>query len=270
MKKQFWVITMITAWLAAVAQPGSQPLETARSLSMGGSGIALEGMESCWTNPAGIARLEQAQVLTTTVQQPVWLPDVRLLAAAYVRSVGGGGWSLGLQHTGHPAYYEQRIAMGYGRVLSSRLLLGAQIYGLQVVIPTYGSARAFSAAIGMQAAVNKAVSIGFRLLNPFRTSVIEGEYLPACLAIGIRYQPAEQLLLLVEAEKDIQASTQFRAGIDYRLHESFSCRLGLAGNPIRLSMGAGLRLQKRLWMDIAIAWHHILGLHPAVSLIFGI
>jgi hypothetical protein len=270
MKQQFWVIVMITTWLSAVAQPGSQPLETARSLSMGGSGTALEGVESCWSNPAGIARLGLEQAVTVTAQQPAWLPDVRLLAAAYVRGMRSGSWSIAVQHTGHPAYYEQRISMGYGRVLSSRLLLGVQIHGLQVAIPTYGSARALSAAIGMQAAVSEAVSIGFRLLNPFRTSVLEGEYLPACLAIGIRYRPAEQLLLLAEAEKDIQASTQFRAGIDYRLHESFSCRLGLASRPVRLSVGAGLRLQKSLWMDIAIAWHHILGLHPAVSLIFGV
>jgi len=270
MIKQFWVISLITVWLSAVAQPGSQPLETARSLSMGGSGTALEGVESCWSNPAGIGRLGLTQVVTATMQQPVWLPDVRLLAAAYVRSTGNGSWSLTLQHTGHPAYHEQRIGLGYGRALSSKLLLGVQIHGLQVAIPTYGSARALSAAIGMQAVVSEAVSIGFRLLNPFRTSAIEGEYLPACLSIGIRYQPAEQLLLLLEAEKDIQASTQFRAGIDYRLHEAFSCRLGLASRPVRLSMGAGLRLQDRLWMDIAMAWHHILGLHPAVSLIFGI
>lgn len=270
MIKQFWVVVLITTWLAAVAQPGSQPLVTARSLSMGGSGIALEGVESCWSNPAGIARLGLVHAVTTTVQQPVWLPDVRLLAAAFARSTDNGSWSVAVQHTGHPAYHEQRISMGYGRALSSRLLLGVQVHALQVAIPTYGSARALSAAIGMQAAVSEVVSIGFRLLNPFRTSVIEGEYLPACLAIGIRYQPARQLLLLAEAEKDIQASTQFRAGIDYRLHESFAFRLGLASRPVRLSMGAGVQLQKRLWMDIAMAWHHILGLHPAVSLIFGV
>ena len=268
MIKQCWVVILITTWLAAVAQPGSQPLVTARSLSMGGSGIALEGVESCWSNPAGLARLGEEHTVSTTVQQPAWLPDVRLLAAAYARRTNSGSWSVGVQHTGHPAYHEQRISMGYGRVLSARLSLGVQIHGLQVAIPGHGSARALSAAIGMQAAVNEVVSIGFRLLNPFRTSVIEGEHLPTCLAMGIRYRPAKQLLLLAEAEKDIQAPTQLRAGIDYQLHESFALRLGLASRPVKLSMGVGMQLQKRLWMDIAIAWHHILGLHPGVSLIF--
>lgn len=237
---------------------------------MGGTGLTHTDIHAAWGNPAGLADLPTNWAAAVFGQQPFLLADIRQLSAVAAARLGEkrGTVGLSLGYYGFEGYNEQRIGLAYSRRLFSRLSMGVQLLALNTSIPAYGSKMVGTFELGLLAELSSQVNIGFRVFSPARVAVLEGEYLPTIIAIGLGYRPAEQLLLQAEVEKDILFPVRFRIGADYQLIPALSIRFGVATEPLQLSLGAGIRLSDRIRVDVAAAYHQVLGVTPGLSLVF--
>jgi hypothetical protein len=76
---------------------------------------------------------------------------------------------------------------------------------------------------------------------------------------------SKKLLLLCEAEKNVDFPLRFKAGIEYQPIADFYFRGGFATEPIEYSFGVGYCYKKNYKLDIGSAYHQILGWSPHFS-----
>jgi hypothetical protein len=183
--------------------------------------------------------------------------------------LGGGSGGLVVSYYGFESYNEQRIGLLYGRKLSEKVQLGAQLYTLGVRIPEYGSRQVVSFELGLQAEISPAVTLATRVANPVRVELVEGEELPSVLSAGFRYRPGTQVLLFGEVEKDILFPVRVRMGLEYQLLDVLYLRTGVSTEPTQLSFGLGYSLQEQWRFDFAANYHQYLGFTPGIGIVYS-
>ncbi|MEZ4983546.1 MAG: hypothetical protein R2795_00665 [Saprospiraceae bacterium] len=254
--------------ILSMAQVSGPLTAGAASAAMGGAGVTLSGVPAAWSNPAGIASLESA-AFALYGEQRYGLESIRQVSATGALPVGKhSAVGLVVGYFGFTEFNEQRIGMVYGRKLSDGIRLGAQLYTLGTRIPDYGSKQLVSAEVGIQGDISRAVSFGARVANPVRVEILNEEYLPSVLSIGINYHPGKQLMLLAEAEKNLIYPVRIRAGLEYQFLDALFLRMGVATQPSLLSFGVGYTLRQQWRLDVSAAWHQYLGFTPGIGLVF--
>jgi hypothetical protein len=240
----------------------------ARGLAMGGTGLTFTDIHASWSNPAGLGALNTPE-LALYGEQRFALADLKQISATGAFPVGNNGAvGLVLGYYGFEGYNEQRVGLLYGRKLSDKINLGAQVYSFNTRIPDYGSKNVVSFELGLQAEISPQIKVGTRMANPIRVAVLEDEYLPSLLAIGLAYQPGKQLLLLAEVEKDILFPVRVRVGLEYQLLDVLQLRMGVATQPALWSFGVGYKILENWRLDFAAAYHQYLGFTPGFSLVY--
>lgn len=249
------------------AQNGVFLANNARSVGLGGSGVAFTGLSSLGNNPAGLADLEHWGA-TAQAEQRFLLTELQLLSAAAAVPTTSGNFGIQINYFGFEAYNEQKIGLIYSRKLFDQLYLGAQVGLFNTRIPEYGSRALVTFDLGLLAPLSRTLSFGFHLLNPMRLEIIDGEYLATVLRFGLDYRPADKIHMLAEVEKDIQQTVRVHSGLEYRIVEPLFLRLGVATEPVAVSFGVGYLLGKELTIDVAASYHQLLGFTPAVGIIY--
>ncbi|PHN05022.1 PorV/PorQ family protein [Flavilitoribacter nigricans] len=249
------------------AQNGVFIATNARSIGLGGSGVAASGLASLGNNPAGLADLENWGA-GVQAEQRFLLSELQLLTAAGALPTASGSFGLQINYFGFEAYNEQKIGLTYARKLFDQLYLGAQVGVFNTRIPEYGSRALVTFDVGLLAPISREITFGFQLINPMRMEIIDGEYLATVLRFGLDYQPAEKIHLLAEVEKDIQQPVRVHAGLEYRIVDPLYLRLGVATEPVSMSFGFGYVLAGGLAIDVAASYHQILGFTPALGITY--
>lgn len=264
-----YLILLLLAVSRLPAQGGYPGAAGARGLAMGHTGLVFTDLYSLHANPAGLAEL-QAFSAAATVEQRFLISELRQASAAGALPVAGGAFGLRLQHYGFELYREQQVGLAYARRLSEGFRLGAQFVYFGNQIPVYGSRHLLTFQLGVQARLLSQLTFGAALFNPLRLERSEaGEQLPSRFALGLGYTPSPQLLLTLEAEKDLDYPVRVKGGVEYRIVRPLLLRLGAASNPGLFTFGFGLRLGDGLGIDLAGSWHQYLGFTPGISLIFS-
>lgn len=253
--------------LSASAQMGAPLVAGARGQGLAGAGLTFQDIHAAWANPAGLAQLERT-AFALYGEQRFGLSEIRHVSGVGAVPVGSGRAALILGNYGFEQFSQQRIGLAYARPLTERLALGLQLFGVSTNIPEYGSQLRVSAEVGAQLALTEQVQLGARVANPFRVAVLDGEYLPTVLGLGLRYQPAPQVNLVAEVEKDILLPTRVRVGAEYRLLEAISVGVGVATQPTLLSFGVDYRLKDQWQLHFAAAYHQYLGFTPGIGVVF--
>ena len=166
-------------------------------------------------------------------------------------------------------YVEQKIGIAYARKLAPNLSIGGQIDYLSTRIPEYGSRGVVTFELGVLARIMPKFNVGAHVYSPIRQKLTETETLPTVLSIGGSYQPNAKVLLTAAFEQDLRYTPTFKAGLDYRLADALSVRLGIGTGIVRVSGGIGIHL-KAISIDIAAQYHQILGVSPSVGVAYGI
>ena len=240
----------------------------ARSIALGGSGVAFTGLSSLGNNPAGLAGLESWGG-SAQAERRFLLSELQLFSAGGAIPTASGTFGLLVNYFGFREYNEQKIGLLYARKLFDQLYLGAQVGFFNTRIPEYGSKGLLTFDLGLLAPLSRQLSFGLHLLNPIRQEIREGEDLPTVLRFGLEYQPAEKIHLLAEVEKDIQYKARVHAGLEYQLIEILFLRLGVATEPVSMSFGIGLALAGGLSIDVASSYHQVLGFTPGIGLSYS-
>ena len=138
---------------------------------------------------------------------------------------------------------------------------------LQVSLQDLGSRRAVVSSLGGQAELLPGrLTLAALLYNltQSRLADYQDERVPTVLRAGLLYRPSRQVLLLAEAEKDVEQAAGLRAGIEYQPAAAVAVRLGYASGSGQATVGAGIHLGT-FHFDYAAGWHAALGLSQCMS-----
>ena len=283
---------------SAMAQGAGPGVRGARAASLGNASVALTGeVWSMGNNVAGLGGVQQPTVgfyaenryfstalnvgaLTvalplgrTLVVSPAdessLTPAVAAPAHSWARK---GVVAFEAQRFGGQLYNETRLGAGYGYRFG-QISLGARVDMLQVSIEGLGSRRVALGTLGGQIeVVPQRLSFGASLYNLSQTKLAsyQDERVPTVLKAGLAYRPSEQVLLVVETEKDVEREANFKAGLEYRPVPVLAARLGLATLTEQASAGIGV-LAGPFQIDYAAAFQQTLGFsqHLSVSKSWG-
>lgn len=286
----------------AYAQGNGPGVRGARAAALGNASVAIGGdVWSMGNNVAGLGEVQRPTVgfygenryfstalnvaalnlalplgrqSVTTTDAPASLPGADGSPVAEAPPVWARHGVVGVeaQRFGGQLYNETRVGVGYGYRLG-QISLGARVDVLQVSIEGLGSRRVAMGTLGGQIEVlPRKLSFGAALYNLSQTRLAsyQDERVPTILKAGLAYRPGTQVLLLVEAEKDVERDANFKAGLEYRPVPALAARLGLASLTEQASAGIGV-LAGSFQLDYAAAFQQALGFsqHLSVSKAWG-
>jgi len=266
------IITIICTCLMSslFAQNGTPTVAGARGLAMGDASVMFRDINSAFSNQAGLAFLDDLS-FTAFGEQRFLLAELGSYAAALSYPTNSGSFGLVINYFGYEKYNEQKIGLAYARKLSEGVAIGAQVDYLGTRIPEYGTASSFTFELGVQADLLEDFVVGAHIFSPVRIQLTddEADVIPAQLNVGVAYTPSEKVMLTAEVEKDFDYTASFKGGVEYRLVDALSLRVGIGTEPIQNAFGIGIHLGS-LDIDMAAAYHQQLGFAPGVSVTYNL
>ena len=248
------------------AQDGLFPTFDARARLLGGTGLAAGGLDGLWTNPAGLARSERKNVQAgASIEQRFGVSELTVATAGATYGLKDSGFGLQLASFGFADYRENRLGLAYGRQLTKKLRIGADLAGFSTATTGYAGTFNLTFGLGLQLEVIPELHVGARLFSPVRVERAPEDFLPQLLALGVSYRPSDRLVLNVEAHQDTDFPVRFRMGAEYRPAEELSIQLGVATEASEVSLGLGYRLFGNFDVRAGAAYHETLGLTPVVG-----
>ena len=222
------------------------------------------------TRPAAGAYFENRYLIPSlnlaAVALALPLGPVEPAAGGLPARAGRGVLGLEAQRFGGVLYNETRVGAAYGYRLGV-VSVGGRLDALQVSFQDLGSRRAVVASLGGQAEIlPRQLTLGVYLYNLTQTKLAayQNERVPTVLRAGLAYRPGAQVLLLAEAEKDVERAASLKAGLEYTPTPVVALRLGYASLSQQSTAGVGLRAAG--WqLDYAAGWHNALGLSQYFS-----
>lgn len=262
------VLLILLTAVKVGAQNGLPPAAANRGMALGNTGVTFTDQFAAWTNPAGLARVSGTRVHLSG-EQRFGLEELRLVQLGAAFGAGtSGGFGLNVTSFGYTTLRENRLGVAYGRSLADNFRIGGEIVGFNTSVRGYDSRFAMTFSLGFQVDILPNLSAGMRVFSPLRVELTEGENLPQLLTIGLGYRPNKKLLLLAEADQDLDGRARLKAGLEYLVAPAFQLRLGASSGPAEVSFGAGYRIAESIDLQVAARYHETLGISPGVGLVY--
>lgn len=262
----FWLLLFIGPCLLP-GQVFMRPPDNSAALALGGAVVAYPGAGAGLNNDAQAGFGERMGLFLGSAL-PFGIGGWQTAhAQGFFRIGANDGIGLDFLHSAIEVYGEQRFRLLYGRRLGAKFLLGGSADLLRVSAQEYGSATTASFGLSVLANPLPDVWLGAQVQNPLQLELSDA-VIPTVLRIGAAWRAAPTLILLAEAEKDLERPAQLKAGLEYRPAGLLILRAGIRTEPARLGFGAGLRLKNGLELDTGTEWHPTLGLTPSAMLVW--
>lgn len=263
----FIFLLLILISSEGIAQNGTPNIAGARGAAMGNTGITFTDINSIFSNQAGLTEL-QGVAAVVSGEQRFLLAEVNALSAGVAYGKGLGAFGLSVGYYGFSEYNEQKIGLTYARKLFDKLSVGVQFDYLNTSIAEYGNKGVVTFEIGLQSKLSNKIHIAAHVFSPATIALTEDDVLPTIFKLGGAYLPSEKITFLLEVEKDLDYPIQVKSGLEYKVVEALALRVGVATNPSLMSFGVGYRLKSGLAIDVGARVHQVLGVMPAVGLIW--
>ncbi|MGB0523060.1 MAG: hypothetical protein ACPGJS_08875 [Flammeovirgaceae bacterium] len=241
----------------------------ARAMAMGGANSTVSDGWAIFNNPAGLAR-EDALSAGFTYHYPYNLAALSTRAAYASLPIKFGNLGLGAAYFGDRLFNEQKISLAYAQKISN-VDFGMRVNYHQFSAQNYGSRSLVSFDLGSTLQLTKNIYLGTSIHNLLRARLVdfEDERLPTSIRIGISYRPIDQLMLNVEAIKDIDFEPTVLVGVEYKVVKAIAVRGGISTEPTTTYFGLGLQL-KKFNIDYSLTNHTVLGISQQLSLSMNI
>jgi hypothetical protein len=262
-------VVLPIAWLMSfpaqlAAQVFMRPFDNAANLALGGAALARPDVATGWVNPAQLGQN------LPKIGAQAW--SVLPYSITGWQSHGGqvglridprSGAGLTVWHSGIEGYREQRAEFAYGRRLGPKWTLGGSASVMHVSADEYGQRTTGTVSVGVQAQALPRLWIAGLITNP-AVQRFEGYALPTVVQLSAAWVTSDKVLIITEIDKNLNAPTRLKAGIEYRPTDKLSLRVGTRSHPSRLSLGAGIRWQNGIALDFGSEWHPVLGITPGM------
>lgn len=247
---------------------GDHSVAGARFAGMAGSSAVFHDTWSVFGNQAGLAGLHTTS-LGISYENRFLMKETGYGAFAFQTPVAFGNLGIGYSHFGYSEYNENKFAIAWAQQLFKRIAMGVQADYFMIHQPgLYGNLHAFSFEIGIMVQASERLRFGAHVSNPWPIQIIgvQGQYLPAVLKAGMGYSFNKNLIVTVEAEKNLHLEKPvFRAGVEYQSDRHYSLRLGIANQPVLFAVGFGYKFNA-FHIDMGYGYHQVLGSSPVITL----
>jgi hypothetical protein len=247
---------------------GWQPVG-ARSLSLSSATICLSDVWAYHNNPGALSEIKSTS-FGLSYENRFLLKELQTQAFVVAHPLKKGVISLGAQLYGQSLYRTSRVGLGYSMQLSNKLSAGVQLNYQAVRITNYGQKGSLSAEMGVLAKVSEKVNFGISVFNINRAKLSDflDDRFNTVMRMGISYEISSKVIVLAEAEKEVESAIRPKGAMEYKVSDQFFTRVGFSANPVELTFGTGIVLKNGLKIDLGSSWHQILGFSPHAGLTF--
>ncbi len=264
----FFLFTSVYSGLLAIGNQSSG----ARSLALGNAHSTLFDVWSANNNQAGLASVKGFS-LGLSYENRFGLSELGLSNLNMAIPVKFGTFGLTVQQFGFSDYNENKFGVAYGKQLSSKVSLGAQVsyYLVSVAEAQTQNKDAIAIELGMQIKATQKFTIAAHVFN-LTNSKIKGDFqerLPMILTLGMKYDFSKKVFTLVDIEKNIDLPVNFKAGIEYHPVDAFYFRGGLNTYDFHFTGGLGVAL-KSFKLDLGFSHQTYLGYVSQIALSYSI
>lgn len=238
-----------------------------RAQSLGNASNTIEDVWAYHHNPAALTGVKKMEI-GISYENRFLLKELQSQGVAVAIPIKKGVISFGGQRFGYRNFLSYKTGLGYSLKLSELLSAGVQLNYAGVRLPdAYGSSGTVTAEIGLLAKVNDQWKIGFSIFNLGRNKLsdYQEDRYTTVMRLGSSYKISSKVLLLAEAEKNVDYPLRGKVGIEYAVISNFFIRGGFATDPIEVSFGFGYQFKKYFKLDLGSCYHQILGWSPNFS-----
>ena len=239
----------------------------ARSVALGGIGSVQTDVSALIGNQAGLASLESIEV-SLTAERRFQSSALQYFAGSMVLPSSVGSFGLAIQRFGDGDFNQQLVGLAYSRKLLDVLSVGARFDYLQLRIKGYGRKGIATVEMGLQSQIIPELLIGFHVYNPLQVQLLDDEFLPTILHLGLRYGASDKVFLYGEIHKISDLMEGLSLGLEYEILERFSMRLGVRTQPQLVTFGIGYSFDTHYAIDVSSAVHPQLGVSSAGTVRF--
>ena len=251
-----------------------------RGNGMGNASVALSDFWAIQNNQAGLASF-QSVAASFYYQNRFLISELGLKSFGFTLPTRNGTFGLSYQNFGYTQYHETKVGLAFGKSFGERFSAGLQIdYLAYKLTGEYGQANLLTFELGIQHKISEKVVIGAHAFNPIRAKLSNDpeERVPSVFRLGAAFNVSEELVLVLETEKNLDYKPNIRTGLEYKLAEKIFARVGYESVPAltgsenlnissQYSFGFGLCLGA-LEVDFAAQIHQTLGWSPSLSMIY--
>ncbi len=218
-------------------------------------------------NQAGLADLKYFSA-GFFIQQRFSVKELRKYQFAISLPTTSGNFGLQGTLSGYKNFQRQRLELAYARRLFKAFNIGAQLDYLNMHIPGYGSAHAFTFALAALYHINRKLHAGVQVFNPVRISYqkLGNDPVPDVYRIGLGYQPSKVFLLTAEFSR-IEDQNLFACAFRYRIARELSLSAGIQSNNDPVFVSVFIHLQQ-VELILSASYHKQLGLTPGAGFVF--
>ncbi|WP_337042820.1 hypothetical protein [Emticicia sp. 17c] len=237
----------------------------ARSWGLANATAAMADKQSVFNNPAGVGFLTE-NFVHTAYHSRFNLAGLQTFAlgANYVHRLVNTG--ITVERFGDKLYHEQKLGLVFAKSID-RVALGIKVSYSQAVVENLSSKHTFVTEFGVISKLSPKVQLGFNAYNLTRAQLYISQRIPTVLRLGLAFQPSGQLLLVAEAEKDLDFPTLIKMGLEYQLVRNFYIRTGLTSKINDVHLGFGIKA-KQFFFDYAMSNHSMLGFSQHFTLAY--
>ncbi|MGB2869393.1 MAG: hypothetical protein WBD36_13140 [Bacteroidota bacterium] len=234
-----------------------------KPIALGNAFVAVA--DNAWAvqyNPAGLAFLGQWQVSGFVIPEQFGLPQLRTTALAATVPWTSGVVGFSLQQFGFDLYREATVRTGLAVAADDNLAVGLTLRATRFSIEGYGAVTRTALDAGILCRASQEINLGASLVNLTGTTIGNfGERLPRILCIGTSYQHADGFLFTLELEQDVMYPLSIKGGIQQKLIDLLSLRIGAANNPDKFTIGfsvdyEGCEIGYAAYSHLDLGWTH--------------
>lgn len=241
----------------------------ARSAALSNATVMMPHLWSVFHNQAGLAWLDRFSAGFHHENKFV-VPEYALQAAAVVVPATPGTFGVTYSYFGYSQYHENKIGIGFGRMLGKKISAGIQLNYINLFIADqYGNQGNLAAEAGIMAQPVKNLYIGAHVFNltGAQVSSYSDEDIPTIFRFGLGFRLANTVFIAAETEKDLNNPAVFKSGIELQLVDNLSLRTGFSTKPTLYTFGLGYNY-KGIEANLAFTRHQKLGFTPHFSILY--
>jgi hypothetical protein len=243
-----------------------------RAAALGYMGVVNTDIFATYNNQAALGFFSSPQA-AVHYENKYFTEALNLSAAAFAMPVPAAGvLGVDLCSFGYARYRETRMGVAWGKQLSTRTAVGAQLCYHLVQVAEYGATSALTAELGLLAEPIENLWVGAHVFNFTSSRYFSNSYherLPVIFDVGMGYRLAQHASLLVGAKIESGQAAQAKAGVEVVVFKTLALRLGVLVKPVELFAGFGYTYH-RLHIDMAFSRHETLGYTPQISLSYNL
>ena len=181
-----------------------------------------------------------------------------------------GSFGVRFGYSGFSDYNETQAGITYARKLSGNLDAGVQFNYYAIKIAGYGNSSTLNFAIGYLLHITDKIHFGMQAYNPFggKFGNNDQEKLASNYCLGFGFESSSKFLVSAEIEKEEDLPLNVKVGFQYKFLTQMMVRAGIVSETSNAYLGIGFII-KSLRIDIIASYHPLLGITPAMLLLFN-